>query len=77
MYVKYSKLRGPAGARRLRRTPLGDRIVWENAVTGKGADLGVGRSNHERHCKPGACVLGLTGANMQLNHNYKIIAYNQ
>ena len=35
--------------------------------TGKCADLGVGKSNRRKHCKPAACILGLTWSNMPLS----------
>ena len=49
---------------------LGDRIFWANSVPGN-ALVCVSREAaaiwSSRHCKPAACILGLTGANLRLS----------
>ena len=46
------------------------RIFWETCVPGNARVSGSGEATaiwSPRHCKPAACILGLTGANMQLS----------
>ena len=65
--------------RRVRATPLenegscdklGDRIFRENSEPGNARVCGSGKATaiwSFRHCKPAACILGLTGASMRLS----------
>ena len=49
---------------------LGDRIFRQTCVPGNARVCGSGDATaiwSFRHCKPAACILGLTGANMRLS----------